>query len=249
MDSKHTNTMKITSIFAILMLATSGFGHANRVLFEEDFESFPDDADVMEHQDAKNEWRTSGYAKQSSKGQALIVSDLGGRSSKAALTTPLNADGNESESIMNLTASFNNTEEDTRISISVFPEAGSGQIMLRTAQGEPSRGLAKIYFKAYPSMQILAMAGGDSTGSSEQTPIQLGNFKFGKWYRLEITLHPEKQSYDVEVFDLTTETSLGSVEGLDFSDPLYAFGNILVGAIYGEKSRYAWDDIKVEMLE
>lgn len=232
-----------TSILALLLAAVP-FCCTGDILFEENFESHAVGSPIPQG-GSENAWRINSDTPDISDEQASIGQGQGVNTSQVAITTPLNVEEKDSGTFMNISASFGDTTDAVRISFDVYPERGSGQIMLRAASGDPSQGLARLHFRASPNMEICAFV---RSGEGEMQPLALGKFHFGRWYKVQITLHPEQSRYDVEVMELDSGESVVSAQGLDFNDPVSTFGNILVGAVFGANSRFAWDNIKVETL-
>ncbi len=234
--------MKIAALITVFTAVS--FCYGGEILFEETFENFPEGASLKDGV-GDNSWNVNSDTREISDAQVSITRGVGANGSQVAVTTPMNADGGQSGTIMNISTSFadTDTEKPVRLSFDVYPEHGSGQVMLRASDGDPSQGLVRLHFRSSPNMQICVFT---KSEDGELQVFPLGGFRFGQWYHVQITLHLAKEQYDIEVFELENEDSIVSVQGLDFNDLVPTFGNVLVGAIFGEKSRYSWDNIKVE---
>lgn len=218
--------------------------HASEPVFQEDFESYPLDSPVVDAAGGAL-WRITGYTQGESPGQATIVAGEGLNPSHVARTTPENVAGGVSGNSLSIVTTFPEATGKVRFETKLYAEYGSGQVLLRFEHDKTAVAPIQLLFRTSPKVEVVAIGRQEGEAGPQ---ISLGSYRLQRWYQLVITADLEQQLYEVELIDVEKGTPEFSVQGLDFQHPAPAINNLIMGAIFGTRSTYAWDDIKVEKL-
>lgn len=227
-----------------LLLLLMGSGHAAETVFVEDFEAYGL-GDPVTAEAGPNRWQITGFSPRHAPGQGLIITGEGFNSSQVAWTTPTNAEGLNSDNSFSIVANFPEQTKRLRFSTKLYSDYGSSQIVLRFAHERKSTAAVQLLFRTSPSVELVAL---DRREGEETSSISLGRYQFKRWYELIITVSLDENEYQVELVDLEKDSSVISVQGLDVPEGIPAINNLVLGAIFGTRSSWHWDDVKVEKL-
>lgn len=216
------------------------------VMLEDNFESYSAGESIL-NRSGDVAWRSGGYRTIDTPGQVIAQPGSDANTTMTVLITPEPATGGSPAAAMHLFTNFSELGGTVRISLDVYPEEGPAHVMIRPPEATGSQALAQLRLNESKDGTLIAYYGeGDSTRRSRK----FGNVQPKQWYRLVFTLHLDAAEpvYDIEVSDLASGASIATTKGLPLCEPFPTTGGLLFGAA-NNKSRAAWDNVKVETVE